>query len=274
MHMAGFRTAQPYFLPMRGSARSEDVELGELVGAKINELGPEGIKNVKDLPDTKRQQHLENLQFALKHGTHVQVGSFVEGKSLTDLHPSQLEEALKDEDFLKELGKMMVIDAFLGNNDRIQPGMAAKPINMGNIMAAKDNQGKWHVVLIDNEAKMDRDFSPVRASTLRSIFGHEGVKPYVNVLCQAAINQKAAREKEVERNPDLPQPEGRELHFESPTMAEFMLQGAVEAAKFLGETFASERHLQTFLEASHSNPDMDVAAIQSDIAFLRQVARQ
>ena len=83
--------------------------------------------------------------------TQFLVMSMVEGRSIQTLDDAGATEFLQNEDALKQVGRLMVSDAFLGNEDRL---VGVSPVNLGNFFYATAHAlqaGK--VTTIDNDSK-------------------------------------------------------------------------------------------------------------------------
>lgn len=133
---------------------------GKNVTRKVQELLSDK-SNWPDPADQGKFNRMKEVVGTIDKGQAVIVSDFVPalgtlGEILTpewgkkeewakNLPEKQLGEAFNDIENAVMLGKLLVLDAFLGNQDRLEE------MNLANVMLAMRG-GKWRFVLIDNDA--------------------------------------------------------------------------------------------------------------------------
>jgi hypothetical protein len=113
--------------------------------------------------------------------TGIMVMSMVQGKSLQTLNDAEATEFLRNEDALKQVGHLMVSDAFLGNQDRL---VGLSPVNLGNFFyAVAGGLQAGKITTIDN----DSSFVAATRTAHGALDGELSTKVFfIDQLCTAA----------------------------------------------------------------------------------------
>lgn len=291
----GFHTAHPYFIPVKDETPYSQALIGMAgdfrkgLGSKLDifndlekkiadrekkipekdrasdpelqELNKRKADLSQEIPEVKRQY--EGMRLQIKAASHVQVAGFVQGTSFAEMTPIRFQEALSDNQFLKELGKMVLLDAFLGNDDRIQP-WAPKQINMGNIMGVGPERtgSGWRVALIDNQSKLQSvEACNISKAALEGIFEgkhNSSVEKYVDLLISQAIIKNG----------------NKPVNLDRENMIKQMNEGVREAAKQVTESLSGDRQLQTLVETSGAVPDtVHLASVRANLNYIKSFVR-
>ncbi|MCW4020539.1 MAG: DUF4157 domain-containing protein, partial [Candidatus Bathyarchaeota archaeon] len=153
---AGFQTTKSQVYPISSPE-------GQRVKSKVNAL----IKDPESCPkDPNKLVRLQEVGNKIQDGQAVLVSDFIPstggalGELLTEprkpeekekwaknIPVKQLGEAFNDFINAETLGRLLVYDAFLGNQDRLEAG------NLANVMLSMRG-GSWRFVLIDNAAEV------------------------------------------------------------------------------------------------------------------------
>lgn len=198
---AGFATANCYFVP-RDSEDGRSAKLVE-IGKKTKIDVP--LSKNPGVPPTTEQARAnmikireDNLRLSIKAHEDIQIADDVHAISFNDreMVEDQFVEIMSDPAFVKDLGRLAVYDAFVGNSDRMQP-WHPKPVNFGNLMVRQTEEGN-RLVLIDNEAKVSQEDKGLSPDGLKVIFeGNDrfNVSSYYDVLMAKFPGCKVDKEK-------------------------------------------------------------------------------
>jgi hypothetical protein len=251
---ANFLTANCYFVPRYSEDGRADqlLKLGERTTITI--LDKPGQPPIT--PENRQimiQKRQEGINFAMKFHEDVQVSEDVHAISFNDdaMGPDRFTEVMNDPVFVRDLGRLAMYDAFMGNDDRMQP-WTPKPINFGNIMVKETDQGN-RLVLIDNEAKISSESSGVHALALQVLFeGKDGVN--IDSYFSALMSRFKM---------DLP------VNKEK-FMAAFK-EGAMSAAREIIASFPSETEFKVWEQISGADANtIDIPQMQKNINYMKQ----
>ncbi|MHB8627965.1 MAG: protein kinase family protein, partial [Aggregatilineales bacterium] len=145
------------FLDEAAGAKFADTVLGQLNVDKPqtrfvenNDNDAEGFQirqlvsaNLNTLPNDKQQQ----VQGQLDNRKYIQIQTVAQATGGDRLNATQLDNVLYDPTVMRDLGKLAMVDAFLGNYDRL----SHSSINTGNFMFGNADVAPT-LVAIDNDA--------------------------------------------------------------------------------------------------------------------------
>lgn len=121
----------------------------EITYAKTSAEGV-ALQNVLTTAGVAGLKSPTEAQTQVNGASQMMVMSMVAGKSVQTLSDNEAVEFLQNEDALKEVGHLMVSDAFLGNQDRL---VGVSPVNLGNFFyAAAGAMQRGRVTTIDNDS--------------------------------------------------------------------------------------------------------------------------
>lgn len=256
---AGFATANPIFI----SRESDTVR-----AKKLAELGKRTHIAIADKPGKPPMSNQDreniiktrqaNLNMLLKAHEEIQISQDVHAVTLNDstMVEDRLLEVLGDRSFVKDLGRLAVYDAFMGNSDRMQPWVIGKELNNGNIMVRQTEEGN-RLVLIDNDGKISRDDRGMSDLPLQVLFekidGME-IDSYYEAFKKDFIKRF-----------------GHEIPIKKEDFMAAFKEGVLSASKELITAFPTETEFILWEETSGAGRgSVDIAEAQKRLNFIKQ----
>jgi hypothetical protein len=168
------------FLDQAASVLTEEAVL-RTVGVYVPRskviVGKEEVKAIKGklkaLSGQLEKDHAKQLKKQMKKRKYVQVMSPVKGTQLDKLDVDQLKTVLTTKSILYEIGRVAIVDAFMGNLDRL----SSKQANLGNFMLAGGRGGPT-LAAIDNETGLFKGSREPRSEEVKFILNPDETKQF------------------------------------------------------------------------------------------------
>lgn len=144
---------------------------------------PESVQKIIDEGKNNPEKMLSSLSEVIKnHPSHKMQGqrqlfkhmlfmNYLQATSWGQSLESERKRAIADPAFCQELGKMILVDALIGENDRLNE----KGFSSGNLMILKQKE-KSRIGLVDSNAKINSQSAPEIGKNLRRLLSDEGPK--------------------------------------------------------------------------------------------------
>jgi hypothetical protein len=256
LEKAGFKTANSYFLMIQNNSSPEEQALCQGVKGVVNELK---LRLEQKAGTQENRGVIDNIRLQVLAGKEIQVANKIEATSLSQLNATEFEEALRNDAFLKEMGRMVIFDAFMGNDDRIQPWGMGKKINLGNMMVAETIPGKYDLYLIDNSSKLTSDKGMISRIGLEALLEgkHEaGIEVYAETIVKEASSKY-----------------GDEVQLDKEQIMKNLQEGVQEGAQQILRMFPTQLEVRVLLEMSETQHALDLNTIVQHLNYMRKVLK-
>jgi hypothetical protein len=136
--------------------------------------------------------------------THFVVMNTVEGDSIQRLDDDTEVEMIQNDAALKNIGRLMVADVFIGNSDRL-----VGSVNLGNFFyQASNGVDMGNIATIDNEAKFNASNADDRAKTIGYLFSKTDRLGYLQGFVSKLKTQAAKKPKTLALLDTMPKMQG------------------------------------------------------------------
>ena len=195
------------------------------------------------------REHQAQAQKTLN--THVLYMTYLDALSWRKAPRRARKAAMKNPQFVKDLGRMILFDTFMGNTDRL----SESHFNEGNIMLSKQG-AQYQLAVIDNEINLNEDNMENIEAQLVRLISTDGMEACEKIAKELLFGKSGAYESVL--------PEGAEAstHSCAKTLSHGIMEGAKELSSIIGD---QESYNEIFGQLTDAAPAID---------YLRQVLEQ